>query len=169
MTARVGGRRAVESWMFLGVRFDVLTSPGAPVAVAEMLLPEGASPPAHVHDGLDDSFYLLDGIMVVRCGGELSVARPGSWQQFPSGVPHTFRVMGGPARALSIHSDDSFLALVRDVGHPADRSGPPGPGDAPTREQLDRMLYGHGITNVGPPIEQDEAEEHLRVLAAAGR
>jgi mannose-6-phosphate isomerase-like protein (cupin superfamily) len=57
-----------ETWMFLGVRVEVRTDPDAPVVVAEGLLPSGASPPLHVHANLDDSFYLLDGRMVVRCG-----------------------------------------------------------------------------------------------------
>lgn len=36
--------------------------------------PEGASPPAHVHAPLDDSFYILDGHMVIHCGDD--VCRP---------------------------------------------------------------------------------------------
>ena len=60
----------------------------------------GRLPPAHVHADLDDSFYLLDGRMVIHCGDEVWEAGPGSWVQFPAGVPHTFRVLGGPARAL---------------------------------------------------------------------
>jgi hypothetical protein len=49
-----------DSWMFLGVRVDIFTAPGAPV-VAEATLPAGASPPLHVHADLDDSFYVLEG------------------------------------------------------------------------------------------------------------
>src|SRR5580704_5089638 len=106
-------------WLFLGVLIDVLTEPDAPVTVAEGILPEGASPPAHVHADLDDSFYLLDGRMVIRCGDEVREAGPGSWVQFPAGVPHTFRVLGGPARALLVHANDSFMAAVREIGRPA--------------------------------------------------
>jgi len=106
-------------WLFLGVLIDVLTEPGAPVTVAQAVLPEGASPPAHLHAALDDSFYILDGQMVIRCGDDAWQAGPGSWVQFPAGVPRTFRVLGGPARVLMVHADDSFLAVVRQIGRAA--------------------------------------------------
>ena len=86
------GTPSPRRWLFLGVLIDVLTEPGAPVTVAEGILPEGASA-AHVHADLDDSFYILDGRMVIRCGDDIWEAGR-SWVQFPAGV-HTFRVLGG--------------------------------------------------------------------------
>src|SRR5579859_5165485 len=152
------GTPSPRRWLFLGILLDVLTGPGAPVTVAEAIVPEGASPPAHVHATLDDSFYILDGRMVIHCGDDVWQAGPGSWVQFPAGVPHTFRVLGGPARVLMVHADDSFLAAVRAIGHPVTATdvtqAPPGP----TIAELDRMLAAHGITNVGPPLEQPEVE-----------
>ena len=164
MTVRAPGRQALESWMFLGVRMDILTAPSAPVAISEARLPLGASPPAHVHHDLDDSFYVLEGRMVVRCGEELTVAGPGSWVQFPRGVAHTFRVIDGPARTLQVHADNSFLALVRAIGHPATDDDLPHTGDGPSVEELERAFSAHGITTVGTPMEQDEAESYLRAL-----
>ena len=120
------GTPSTRRWLFLGVLIDVLTEPGAPVTVAEGILPEGASPPAHVHAALDDSFYILDGRMVIRCGDDVWQAGPGSWVQFPAGVPHTFRVLGGPARVLMVHADDSFLAAVRAYRPPGHRHRRPG-------------------------------------------
>jgi quercetin dioxygenase-like cupin family protein len=149
------------------VLIDVLTEPGAPVTVAEGILPEGASPPAHVHADLDDSFYILEGRMVIRCGDDVWQAGSGSWVQFPAGLPHTFRVLGGPARILMIHADDSFLAAVRQIGRPAAGTDVPDATQGPTIEELDRAFAAHGITNVGPPVEQAEAERLLGQLAAA--
>jgi mannose-6-phosphate isomerase-like protein (cupin superfamily) len=154
-------------WLFLGVLIDVLTHPGAPVTVAHAVLPEGASPPAHLHDTLDDSFYILDGRMVIHCGDDVWQAGPGSWVQFPARVPHTFRVLGGPARILMVHADDSFLAAVRQIGRPATGTDVPEATQDPAREELDRALAAHGITNVGPPMEQAEAEGLLNRLAGA--
>jgi hypothetical protein len=37
----------------------------------------------------------------------------------------------------------------------------------PTVEELDRAFAAHGITNVGPAMEQAEAERHLGQLAGA--
>jgi quercetin dioxygenase-like cupin family protein len=148
--------------MFLGVRVDVLTDPDAPVAVAEAVLPVGASPPLHVHADLDDSFYLLDGRMIVRCGDDMFDATPGTWVQFPMQVPHTFRVVDGPARVLMVHANDGFLGAVRAIGRPARDDDVPSTGGGPTNDELDRALAAHGITNIGPPMEQAEADRWCR-------
>jgi quercetin dioxygenase-like cupin family protein len=153
-------------WLFLGVLIDVLTEPGAPVTVAVAVAPEGASPPAHVHAGLDDSFYLLDGRMLIHCGDEVWEAGPGSWVQFPAGVPHTFRVLGGPARVLLVHANDSFMAAVQAIGRPATDTDVAEITQDLTIEELDRAFTAHGITNVGPPIEKAEAERLLGYLTA---
>jgi quercetin dioxygenase-like cupin family protein len=147
--------------MFLGVRVDILTGAGAPVVVAEARLPAGASPPLHVHDELDDSFYVLDGRMVVRCGDDVFLASAGTWVQFPSRVPHTFRVLDAPARVLLVHADDSFIRTVKAVGRPADADDTPTTRGGPSVRALDVALARHGITNVGPPMEQDEADRWL--------
>jgi quercetin dioxygenase-like cupin family protein len=149
-------------WMFLGVAVDVLTEPGAPVVVAEAELPEGASPPMHVHDRLDDSFYLLDGRLMVRCGNDVFLAERGTWVQFPKCVPHTFRVLDGPARILLVHADDSFILAVKAIGRPACDGDAPTTGGGPSAGKLEGLLAGHGITNVGPPIEQHDADAWLR-------
>jgi quercetin dioxygenase-like cupin family protein len=161
------GTPSPRRWSFLGVLVDELTEPGAPVTVAVGAVPEGASPPAHLHAALDDSFYLLDGRMVIRCGDEVREAGPGSWVQFPAGVPHTFRVLGGPARILLVHANDSFLAAVRQIGRPATETDIAEITQDLTIEELDQAFAAHGITNVGPPMEQAEAERLLDQLAAA--
>ena len=125
------GTSSPRRWLFLGVLIDVLTEPGAPVTVARAVLPEGASPPAHLHAALDDSFYILDGRMVL------------------------------------VHADDSFLAAVREIGRPATGTDVPDAAQGPSIEELDRAFATHGITNVGPPMEQAEAGRLLGQLAGA--
>jgi quercetin dioxygenase-like cupin family protein len=151
------------------VLIDVLTEPGAPVTVAEAVVPEGGSPPAHVHAALDDSFYILDGRMLLHCGDDVWQAGPGSWVQFPAGVSHTFRVLDGPARILLVHASDSFLAAVQDIGRPATGTDIPDATQGLTIEDLDRAFAAHGITNIGPPMEQAEAEHLLGELALRPR
>jgi quercetin dioxygenase-like cupin family protein len=155
-------------WLFLGVLVEELTGPTSPVTVAEAVLPGGASPPAHVHAGLDDSFYVLEGHMVVRCGDDVFEAGPGSWVQLPAAVPHTFRVLDGPARILLVHADDSFLAAVRRLGRPAVEEDVPTAVPGPSVDELTGVLAEHGITNVGPCMEPEEAAALLRQVAAAG-
>jgi mannose-6-phosphate isomerase-like protein (cupin superfamily) len=58
-----------KAWWFLDTLvIEHRCAPGMETVVLEMTLPVGAAPPLHVHDDLDDTWYILDGEMVVRCG-----------------------------------------------------------------------------------------------------
>jgi hypothetical protein len=70
---------------------------GTRPVLLEMTLPAGAAPPLH-HD-LDDSSFLLDGQMVVRCGDRMLLARAGDWLSLPPGcrTPSGWRATSLPA------------------------------------------------------------------------
>ena len=96
----------------------------------EMTLPVGAAPPLHVHDDLDDTWYILEGQMVVRCGDEELVVGAGHWVSMPRGVPHTFLVVGErEARILLVHDNASFRDFIRELGIPAETQIVPQPAD----------------------------------------
>lgn len=154
-----------------------------PPLVIEITVPPGGSPPLHVHDDLDDSSYLLDGRLAVRCGERSFRCDPGAYLPQPRGVPHTFRVLDSrPARMLLIHGDDSFLRLIRSLGIPAPNRALPS-GMAPVALQaLERALAEVGVSVVGPSMTAGEAdtiaaasampdiaELHRRALAATGK
>jgi mannose-6-phosphate isomerase-like protein (cupin superfamily) len=84
-----------QAWWFLDTLvIEHRCAPGMDTVVLEMTLPVGSAPPLHVHDDLDDTWYILDGQMVVRCGDETLLVGAGDWVSMPRGVPHTFRVVG---------------------------------------------------------------------------
>lgn len=170
-TVRQTGRRIASepgtgrAWWFLGTLAVLRNPEGAPrvPVVLELTIPPGGSPPRHVHDGLDDSFLLLDGELVVRCGTETVVARPGTYVCLPQGIEHTFRVTSRvPARMLVVHADDSFLGLVEALGVPTDnhRLPPPGQFDVDL-DTLVRANEEHDSRIVGPSLEDDEARSFL--------
>jgi hypothetical protein len=64
-----------------------------------------------------------------------------------------------------VHADDSFLAAVRDIGRPVTGTDVTEAPQGLTIEELDRAFAAHGITNVGPPVEQAEAERLIGQLA----
>jgi catechol-2,3-dioxygenase len=130
----------------------------------ELHVPPGGSPPRHVHESLDDAFYLLDGEVVVRCGEQTLLARPGAYVVLPHGVEHTFRVTSrGPATLLLVHSDDSFLRFVEELGTPTtDRRIPPAGQFDMDLESLMRASAEHGAPMVGPSLDEDEAREFVR-------
>jgi quercetin dioxygenase-like cupin family protein len=149
-------------WWFLDTLVIEHSPANTPdVFVFEQLLPEGASPPLHVHDSLDDSFYALDGRIVFRRADELFLAPAGSWVSVPKGTPHTFRVMAGPARILLVHNDSSFRDLVHDVGVPAARRALPEPTGGPGLERLAQALVDHDSRVVGSSMSEAEARAFL--------
>jgi mannose-6-phosphate isomerase-like protein (cupin superfamily) len=56
----------------------------------------------HVHDREDECFYVLDGELSIRCGGEAFDAAAASFVFLPRGRPHRFWAAGTPARLLLI-------------------------------------------------------------------
>ena len=68
-----------------------------------------ASSEAHVHDGEDDAFYILDGEMTFVIGEEEVAAPPGTFVLAPPGIEHGFRNDGDvPVRMLNIHAPAGF-------------------------------------------------------------
>jgi len=62
----------------------------------------GAGPPLHVHDREDECFYVLEGELSVRCGGDAFAAAAGGFVFLPRGRPHRFWAVDRPARLLLI-------------------------------------------------------------------
>jgi quercetin dioxygenase-like cupin family protein/catechol 2,3-dioxygenase-like lactoylglutathione lyase family enzyme len=159
------------AWWFLGTLAVLRNPAGAPrtPAVIELTVPPGGSPPEHVHEALDDSFLLLDGEVVVRCGGETLVARPGAYVVLPHGIPHTFRVTSAtPARLLQVHADDSFVRFIEAVGTPTSEHVLPPHGEFDLDiDALKRASAEHGAPMVGPSLEEDEARAVLAEEADA--
>jgi len=126
--------------------------------VMEMTLPVGHAPALHVHDNLDDTWYVIEGEMAVRCGEEEMVVGAGHWVSMPQGVPHNFRVIGDqPARILTVHDNETFRDFVSDLGTPAPEHVVPNPPSFPAMEELMRVAALHHLRTVGPPMTEDEA------------
>jgi quercetin dioxygenase-like cupin family protein len=154
-----------EAWWFLDSMVLLRNPAGGPrfPLVMELIVPPGGSPPRHVHQGLDDAFFLLEGEVVLSVGDETVLARPGTYAVVPAGSAHTFRVTSAtPARMLQIHDDDSFLRMVRAGGVPAkERRLPPAGAVNLDPETLARLVEEHDSHVVGGPLEKGEARAAL--------
>jgi mannose-6-phosphate isomerase-like protein (cupin superfamily) len=126
--------------------------------VLEMTLPVGHSPALHVHETLDDTWYVIEGRMAARCGDERFVVNAGDWVSMPRGVPHTFRVVGDhAARSLTVHDNGSFRDFVRHLGAPAEARTIPDVPRMPAIDELARVAAGHDIAAIGPAMTVEEA------------
>ena len=123
----------------------------------ESWIPVGASPPLHVHHREDETFWVIEGALTIRCGAETYQARAGSYIFLPRGVPHTFRVDGdAPARMLTLLTPGGGEAFFVEGGRPAERAtlAPEGPPDLAS---LQRVAHKFGSEFVGPPLPRTAA------------
>lgn len=155
-----------RAWWFLGMLVSLRNPTSAPrtPAVMELTIPPGGASPLHVHARLDDSFYVLDGEMVIRCGDDMLVGRAGDFMSLPHGVPYTFFVTSrAPVRLLLVHALDNFLALVEAGGTPAAELRLPAAGEFNADiETIMRLCTEHDTPVVGPPLGEDEARAFLK-------
>lgn len=156
-----------DAWWFLdALVVEHRRSPGMASIVLEMTLPVGHSPALHVHETLDDTWYVLEGRMAVRCGDDEHVAEAGHWLSMPRGVPHSFRVVGdAPARILTVHDNATFRDFVAELGAPTAERVPPPEPSFPPLDELARIANAHDLQPVGPPMTEEQAQALIaRVL-----
>jgi quercetin dioxygenase-like cupin family protein len=126
---------------------------GGQLSVFRATMPEGFSPPRHIHTREDEVFLVLDGEATFDIDGRRLHAAPGTTVFMPRGVPHTFRVESPVARMLGVMTPGGFEELFRNLGVPAtERTLPPAgaaPFDVPTVMAEQERL---GTIVVGPPL-----------------
>jgi mannose-6-phosphate isomerase-like protein (cupin superfamily) len=88
-------------------------STGGALSVFETSIDGG--PPLHVHDREDECFYVLDGELSIRCGGEEFGAAAGSFVFLPRGRPHRFWAVGPAARLLLIAVPGGIEDYFREI------------------------------------------------------
>jgi quercetin dioxygenase-like cupin family protein len=145
-----------EPWWYGEGLFEFLVpaaATGGALAVFRSTMPEGFSPPRHVHTREDEVFVVEDGELSFDIDGRLLAARPGTSVFMPRGVPHTFRVDSAVARVLGIMTPGHFTGLFRELGVPAPRRTLPDPGAVPF--DVPRVMDAqrrHGTEVLGPPM-----------------
>jgi mannose-6-phosphate isomerase-like protein (cupin superfamily) len=129
-------------------------STGGAFGLVESWIAPGFSPPLHVHHREDESFWILDGEVSMRCGDRTFRARRGSFVFLPRGVPHTFVVEGdAPARMLTLLTPGGGEGLFVEAGRRAENDGLP-PAAPPDIDSLKRVSERYGAEIVGPPMAQ---------------
>jgi len=144
-------------WFFDSLMVVRADHPGQPVIIEATVAPGGGAP-LHVHDDLDDSFYLVSGRLAMRCGDDAFAVEPGAYVALPHGVPHTFRVVGDePAVMLQVHTDDSFLTFIKAAGRPATSRTLPDDQAVTDLDVAFKVAAQTGQPVIGPPMTEEEA------------
>jgi quercetin dioxygenase-like cupin family protein len=130
---------------------------GGQLSVFRATMPEGFSPPRHIHTREDEVFLVQDGDVCFWIDGKLLLAGPGTTVFMPRGNPHTFRIQSPSATILGVMTPGEFEQLFRNLGIPAGERALPTPGIVPfdvpaVMAEQERL----GTTVVGPPLTADD-------------
>jgi quercetin dioxygenase-like cupin family protein len=89
----------------------------------------GKATPLHLHPNEDETFYVLEGELLVHVDGEEHMLGPQGTAVVPRGVPHAFLVTSETARVLCLQTPGSGEGFYREVseqvGSHADPARPP--------------------------------------------
>jgi quercetin dioxygenase-like cupin family protein len=108
----------------------------------EGVLAKGAEPPPHVHHREDESFFVLEGSLIVRVGDEIFSASPGSFVFCPRDVPHLLTLESEQVRMLTLVTPGGLESFFVELGEPAEGGTLP---DNPPEPDVERVvtLAGH--------------------------
>lgn len=105
--------------------------------------------PVHLHPGVDETFYVLDGEILLALGDERRTLSTGGLAVIPRGVPHAFMVTSPEARMLTLLTpglgEDFFLL----ASEPAPEGSAPIPVDFGRIAEAARQTGA--IEILGPP------------------
>jgi quercetin dioxygenase-like cupin family protein len=108
-------------------------------ALIEAVGRKGNSPPPHIHRREDETFYVLEGEVVVTVGGRTMKAVPGTMVYLPRNVPHTFAVESEQARMLVLLTPAGFEGWFKEFSVPAPAMTLP-PTTEEAYQDVQRML-----------------------------
>lgn len=123
--------------------------PGEDYDLLDFTVPPGGGGPQHVHHDNDETFYVLEGELLLRIGGDQHRLTPGSYAFGPRGVPHGYRNTGdGPARMLVMFMPGNFVCMSEELAE----LGPLDPKVESDMEQMGPIFEKYGIEMTGPPL-----------------
>jgi quercetin dioxygenase-like cupin family protein len=131
---------------------------GGTLSVFQATMPEGFSPPRHIHTREEEVFVVVEGEAWFDIDGARQLAGPGTSVYMPRGVPHTFRVMSPVARMLGVMTPGAFEQLFRELSVPAGERALPQPGAVPfdvAAVMAEQIRLGTQV--VGPPMAAQDA------------
>lgn len=88
----------------------------------------GEEPHVHVHDDVDEIFYVLKGELTFQAGGGRTAKRfrvkDGAFVYIPLGTPHTYKIHSKTVRMLGISAPSAFGDHIEKTGTPVNEPKP---------------------------------------------
>lgn len=152
------GRSSGEAIWFNGALVTVKVPgewSGDAFSLVEVLSPRGRATGLHT-DPSHETFYVLEGELLVHVDGAEHAVCAGGTVSVPRGVAHAFLVVSDRARFLVLNTPGTHDRFFRDGGEPASdddlTTAPP-----PDHERTMAAARTHGVVFLGPPPFDDTA------------
>jgi mannose-6-phosphate isomerase-like protein (cupin superfamily) len=124
---------------------------GGAFALIESILPPATSgPPLHLHTHEDETFYILEGALLVQVGEHQITLTPGCVGHLPKGIAHTFcNPYAAPVRMLGLITPGGFERFFEESAALVAQTPPGAVPDGAAQLALARQF---GSVVVGPPL-----------------
>ncbi|OOQ61433.1 cupin domain-containing protein [Mucilaginibacter pedocola] len=132
---------------YYGGYFEILISPeesAGNLGMVDMRLPKGSEPPPHIHLHEDETFYILEGEVVVTVAGKQTYLKAGQAAFGPKGLEHAFEVLTPEARIIITITPGDFVNFFKEFSAPVEGAPqitpPQGPPPAEAIEYMAARL-----------------------------
>jgi len=124
-------------------------------ALIEAVSRRGNVPPPHIHHREDETFYVLEGEVVVSVGGRTIRGTAGTMFFLPRDVAHSFTIESEQSRMLIMLTPAGLEGWFKEFSVPAPAMTLP-PAEEPAYEEIQKMLAAaprYGIEFVLPETQ----------------
>lgn len=108
--------------------------------------PPNFGPPLHIHHGIAEAFYVLEGEYIIFIDGDEFLCPAGSFIFIPAETPHGFKVGDVASRKLNLYLPASMVGYFDDLSD-AMREG------KADEERLSEIAGRHSLEVIGPVPE----------------
>ena len=113
----------------------------------DLVAHHGTEPPLHFHNGEEECFYILEGVVTFLVDGQELTLGNGGWAMVPRRTVHTYRVDSGTARMLVFFSPAGFERFFMETSEPATSlTSAPTPDGPPDIARIVATAEKFGVT-----------------------
>lgn len=105
--------------------------------------PPSFGPPLHIHHGIAEAFYVLEGEYLIFLDGEEFRCPAGSFIFIPAEIPHGFRVGNAASRKLNLYLPAAMVGYFDDLSDALTK-------DEADPERLSAIAARHSMEVIGP-------------------
>lgn len=140
----------VNSGETIEIRIRSEETGGAWALVEGTIPPATSGPPLHINTGEDETFYILEGALLLQVGERQVTLTPGCVGYIPKGTVHTFcNPYAVPVRMLGLITPGGFEHFFEEGAALAAQTAPGAPPNVAAQMALARKFGG---VSVGPPL-----------------